>query len=367
MRDSCDELTAELPMLLRRHEAFWQRAPTDRPLVGCLPVKTWSARPYPLTGGRLAAEPQAVRPDDLDAGLLAGRDLPLPPLLLGDLVNTVGYRYPQACMEAIIGCPICVSAYGCVARPAVAGIDEALATFSPAQALRSPWLPLFRAVLAEVRALADEAYPVCSLHLRGVVDMLAAYLGEEALCLALVDAPEKVEELAGRFATVFLAVVNEMLPLCGTWRQGMVSAWQVYAPGPLLDYQIDATSLLSPALYARHLLRYDLAVLARFRYSVLHLHACGLQMLAELLPCANVAAIEVSADREATPWDAARFTDDCRAIQQQGKPLIVFSEFSPDEYRDFTAALDLAGLAICCWGASRTEAYVSCGLASPGP
>jgi hypothetical protein len=44
----------------------------------------------------------------------------------------------------------------------------------------------------------------------------------------------------------------------------------------------------------------------------------------------------------------------CRRIQERDKPLLIVSELSNDEYREFSSALDPAGLAIQYWERSVT-------------
>ena len=336
--------------LLHRHRAFWQRAPVERPLVGYMPVKSCVPRPYPLRGGQSAFDPRCITAEDIDIDHLVGFQSPLPSLLTGELLNPLGCVYPEAWMEAFIGCPIWVSAFGCVSRPVTEDIDEALATFSVQEALHSPWLDIAEACVRRAHTRAGDAYPVSQIHTRGVVDMLAAYLGETGLCLALYDAPEKVAALAEQFTTLFQRVVARILPLCGTWQGGGVSEWNVYAPGPCLDYQIDASSLISPDLYTEYLLPFDQKILHAFPYSMLHLHSCGLHLIDPLLRCDAVSAIEISFDREAGRWDRDKLLHTCRSVQQAGKPLLIFSEFSEEEYEDFISALDPAGLAVMYWG-----------------
>ncbi|TVQ23191.1 MAG: hypothetical protein EA382_10640 [Spirochaetaceae bacterium] len=71
------------------------------------------------------------------------------------------------------------------------------------------------------------------------------------------------------------------------------------------DYQADASTILSPALYASLLLEFDRKVVAAFDYSLIHLHA--------------------------------------------GKGLLLWGEFTQAELDEFQTMLDPAGLAFQCW------------------
>jgi hypothetical protein len=337
-----------LEQILQRHAAFWRRAPADKPLVAALPQRVWSPKPYPLRGSRLAFDSQPVTVNDLDIDLLLGSGLP-EPLLEGDLVNSLNCAYPAAWLEAVAGCPVHVSAYGCVARPVTADIDEALARFSVDRALRSPWLAFMDELLERAQARAGETCAVSQLHLRGVIDVLAAYLGEEALCLAAYDAPAKLAELADRMADLWIAVAERGFSRRRAWRGGYASNWWLYAPGRIADYQIDASSLFAPELYAARFARFDEKALRAFPYGLIHLHSVGLHHAATVAALAGARTVEINFDREAGHWDPAGMLAACRLLQARGKSLLLVGELSDEEFAFFAGALEPAGLAFYYW------------------
>ena len=333
--------------LLDRHIGFWARTPVERPLVTRLPPRTWEARPYPIRRGRVLSDPLPLGPADVDVDRLLGLDRPLPRYVTGDLFNALGCAYPQAWMEAIAGCTILASAFGCVARPIAADVQEAARSFSPEEALEPDWLRVMSTVLQRAgEAAAVDGRAVEQLHLRGVIDVLAAYLGEERLCQAVYDSPQAVETLAEKLTDLHVAVARKDLKARRSWQGGSVSCWRVYAPGPLLDYQIDASSLFSPRMYARHFLAFDRAILRLFPYSVLHLHACGLQHLDTLLSVAEVQAVEINLDWDSGAWQKERILAGCRSVQEHGKSLIVYGELDARELDEFQEALSPGGLAL---------------------
>ncbi len=334
----------ELSALLERHSAFWSRAAVDRPLYAVLPERVWKGKPYPVRGGRELHDPTPISPDDIDIRRLLGLDRPLPEITTADLINSVGCVYPQAWMEAIIGCPIVASAFGCVGRAVASSAPEALASFCLEEAARSAWLPVIDRLIATACDAAGGSLAVQQLHLRGVVDMLAAYLGEEALCLAVHDAPAELEALAGLFAEVHIQAAKRVQGR-PPWRAGYVSSWRLYAPGPLLDYQIDATNLISPSVYARHFLKADRRVISQFSHVLLHMHACGLHQLDNVLSIAEVGCVQISTDRETGVWDPELILSASKRVQESEKSLLLCGEFSAKEYEPFRA-LSPRGLAI---------------------
>ena len=160
---------------LANHNAFWKRS-NLRPLLAHIPHPIWGGRPYPLTKGRAIVEPQCITPRDVDSTRLFGLDQPMPEPTTDDLIESVGSVYPVAWLEAVIGCPILASAFGCVAKPIAPDAHAAMCAFSLERALESEWLGVMDAALRQSVAAANGKLAVRQLHLRGVIDLLAAYL-----------------------------------------------------------------------------------------------------------------------------------------------------------------------------------------------
>jgi hypothetical protein len=349
----CEQVES-LASVLDHHRAFWERRAVARPLVLALPCRTWLPRPYPLRGGGEAHDSRRILPEELDIERLLGVGDPLSPALAGDLVNSAGCPYPAAWLEAVAGCPIYASAFGCVARPAVSSLEEALDRFTVEKCLRSPWLEVMDALLRRAHEYAGGRLAVQQCHLRGVIDLLAACLGEELLCTSVLDAPEELALLAARMTELHRAVARWEQERRTPWHGGSVSCWKLFAPGPVLDYQIDASSLFSAETYREHFLRYDRRILQDFPFTLIHLHSVGLQHLETVLDL-PVGTVEISLDREAVPWDRAALLNRCRRVQERGKSLLISGELSPEDFRVFATELDPAGLAIEYWEKSETN------------
>jgi hypothetical protein len=324
-------------------------APVERPLVARVPTREWKPKPYPLKHGRVATDLEPVLPGDMDVERLVGGPKTEGELLVGDLLNSVGPLYPQAWMESTIGCPINVSAYSCVARPAGVDLGRASEDFTVDQALASEWAGVMDRMLERAVDLAQGRLPVRQLHLRGIIDMLAAYLGEETLCMAVYDAPVALARLRDKFAELYIAVARRGLDVRVPWKGGFVSSWSLYAPGPLLDYQIDASSLFSPRVYEEYFLDVDRKVLASFPYSIVHLHACGLYLLDVVLKIEELGAVEINLDRETGAWEAEQILAYCRKVQAHGKGLLINGELTEEEAHDLVSALSPRGLALYYW------------------
>ncbi len=333
--------------ILERHRAFWRRA-NSTALVAKMPQPYWGGKPYPLRG-RAITEPTAITPDDVDIDRLLGVDRPLPDWAQGDMIESVGNIFPTAWMEAVIGCSIHASAFGCVAKSPNVDLRQAAQNFSTDAIFASKWFALMVRVLERAGECARDQLAVRQWHMRGVVDMLAAYFGEAALCTLVYDFPDALRVLADKFADTWIAVARRGLELRQRWNAGYVSAWRVYAPEPIIDYQLDASSLFSPKMYAERFLDADRKVLQAFPYSIVHTHAASLRHVASLIAIPELGGIEIHLDRETGVWEKEAFLATCRAIQARHKTIVLWGELNADELREFQTALDPRGLAINFW------------------
>lgn len=347
--------------LLDRHRAFWNRDPGSL-LLNRVPRRVYQPRPFPRTGGSEINEPTEFAAKDLDLDRFVG----VSPVAdsgpyAGDLVGWAGPVFPEAWMGAILGCRIFPSAFGCTARPVATGsIAEILAMGERAAqgATSSPWYGAMMEMLkvsAEVAgrsppdASSESAtFPVRQPHLRGVVDMTAAFLGEERLCLEAIDHPSELRTLAEVFADLWIDVALATRDRRPRWNGGCVSTWKVFAPDVIADYQIDASSILSPTIYREVLLPADTRIYEAFPYSIVHLHAVGLHHLDSVLE-SSVTAVEINLDRETGNWDRNSFVNCCTQIQQAGKGLVLVGELSDRDIEVLLGALERRGLAIDSW------------------
>lgn len=338
--------------VLRKHVAFWDLSRVAEPLISKVNFPDRRSKPYPVKGGTTLLSPRRLRPSDIDIERILGLDKPRREIFDDKRINTLGCVYPEAWMEAIIGCPIYASQFSCSSEPIGLGAEEAIDRFSTDEALRSNWVRILQALFDRAVEAAGHTYPIRQPHMRGIVDMLAAYLGEEAMCLALIDWAEKLEQLASQFAELYITLARRLLRNRPRWLDGYVSSWGIYAPGELLDYQADASSLISPITYEQHLRTYDAQVLKGFPYQVLHLHTCGLHILEPILRIPELRAIEISLDREASIWDSEALIGNVQKIQQSGKGAIIDGELTDDELATLLRELDPRGLAVFYWNPS---------------
>ena len=327
--------------VIKRHIDFWKGTNTT-PLRATLPHPGWTKKPYPLSGGRFATDPVRIGPADVDIDrLLGAANLPDADHT-DDYIRGVKPVYPVACMESVIGCPIYAGDTSCFARPydSVSDIDA-----SSMQA----WENVLGSVLKREAVLAGDRLPALQLHLRGVVDMIAAYWGEERMCLSMFDNPSSIHSLSAEFAARYVEMASSGIDSRPEWRGGYVSHWGLYSPEPILDYQVDATSILSRSQYDEFFLEVDRDILSRFPRSVVHLHACGLHIAPSIAAISKSRAIEINLDREAGAFRIDEIIDVMKLLQKSEVRVILNGELSDSEADRITEALSPAGLAIFYW------------------
>ena len=187
--------------------------------------------------------------------------------------------------------------------------------------------------------------------------MLAAYCGEAQLCLNVYDNASSLARLADKFAELYIRTARRDFSLRTSWRGGSVSNWGLFAPGGLLDYQIDASNLMSARMYEQQFLECDQRIINNFEYSIVHVHACGVDVVESLLKLEHLRAIELSLDRETGQTDMSAITDIAKKIQDGGKAVLIYGELSEAELSMCTRRLSPNGLAIFYWHTKESRSF----------
>jgi hypothetical protein len=284
---------AALEKLCERHRRFWDRAPVEKPLLRVGRYGELRERePFALAGGRLVGEGDLIRPEDLAPAHLAGGRSDA--LVEGDFLQGTA-PYDLCWTEVIAGCLLRWRAGYVWAEPFLAEPD------SLHLAPGDPWLDRLLEITRLQVETARGEYPVCQPLLRGPVDMAAAALGDEPLCLALVDQPERARRLLQCCAGIFIAVARAWREAAPFFAAGSV-LYGIWAPGTAVRTQCDNAALLSPELYREFLLPCDERICAGFDYPLMHTHSGFIGMVAPvLLEVRGLRAVQVSLDWPAGP------------------------------------------------------------------
>jgi hypothetical protein len=311
---------------LQRHQAFWQRRPTDRPLLG-VNVGFALATMYPRTMARMADGP--VRPQDLPtAEFLADCDA------LAELHRGLD-DFPFASapfvgipwLEAIAGCPITAQRNSFWAGSCVEDWDK---WRWPTSFLDNPWAEKLLEMMESLAAHAAGRYQVAPTLMRGPADILAAMRGGAPWVIDLYDQPDAVQQAIEQAARLWSELAAAQLTRIPESSRGYVAgaaALRTWAPQRVLWLQEDAMSLLSPQLYRKHFLGTDRRLSDAFPCVAFHLHGSALWAIGDLVQLPGLDVIELNLDDAACDVEAT-FAG-WRAIQRH-KPVILWRMYGPD-------------------------------------
>ena len=280
----------DLQRMLERHEAFW-RGEGTRPLKRvCAHVPLEERGHLPLAGGRRAADGQHITPEMIDPRrFFEGDRRPASPLNGEFMAGSVP---PALCWtEAILGCPVRVVTGGPWADPFFeeGGDPDGLR-------LNERWLSKLDEFVDYLVKRADGRYPVGQPLFRGPVDMMAAALGHEPMCVGLLESPEWSDAFLRVCADAFIRVAKRRLARTPPFAGGYLSADGIWAPGWVVRTQADNAALLSPKVYRERVLPQDRRVIEAFDFPLIHLHSSCLHVVDDLLRVEALKAIQVSID-----------------------------------------------------------------------
>jgi hypothetical protein len=328
--------------LLDRHRGFWLRESIDGPLLRLSPYSPLKRESdLPLRGGRVATDGILLTPEAIDAKLIAEwQGIPSSPTD-GDLLTSVA-PIGLCWNEAILGCPIRVNAGSVWANAFIRDWDDVdRIQFDE----RNPWLKKLLELTSLLVEKARNRTFVTQTLLRGPVDMAAAALGYQRLCIELYRNPREVDRLLRICTEFFLEIAKAHISLLPPFRGGFVSAFDIWAPGTSIRSQTDNSVLLSPAIYEKHIFPYDRRIIEASDFPIIHTHQpCMRHILRPLLEVPDLKAIQMSLDRPKGPsvWEIVPLMQEV----QKKKALIVTGSVSREELKLMLDALEPEGLSL---------------------
>jgi hypothetical protein len=173
--------------------------------------------------------------------------------------------------------------------------------------------------------------------------MHAVLRGHSQSILDCIDEPLRTAQLLESLGEIFCQVTEEVwerIPLfCGGYFDAQYSLW---APGPIIRMQEDATAVYSPELYRKVVQPVDRMLANRFECNFMHLHSTSMFLLDAFLEIEEIRCLEVNNDASGPPIEA--MIPHFQRIQEAGRPLLIRGAFEPDELRMLVEALDPRGL-----------------------
>jgi len=343
------------PAKLAGYRAFWDRSPVKRPLVG-FSIKSW----FPLQEFAASAAWQ-----DLD---VLTPDMIAPEAFLDDQERLLGEG-------EIMGDDILRGASPSQAVPWLDGMVGATLRILPGTILgverTLPWEALadlrldtegawFRVYIEFIRALVRRAagrYPVSHGTLIGPSDIAALVRGHTQGVIDLVESPAQTAALLERCGEIFCQITEAAWREIPRYHGGYYDAqYQLWAPGPIVRLQEDASGVFSPRLYKKYLQPVDRMVARRFANTFIHLHTNSMFLYDLFLEVEEIRAFQVNYELHSGGPNVAGMIPAFRKIQAANRPLLVRGAFTPDELRQLVDALDPRGLYLYIMVESLAEA-----------
>lgn len=311
---------------LKRHKAFWNHEPMDRPSWG-VSIGFFADEAYPHVMAKMKTGP--IEPEDIHIeDLLIDLDKRREDLRgVGDFPFTCAAISNIPWMEAIAGCPIMASPSSFWAEPCLNDFENWSWDRS---ALESPWT---KKLLELMRALAEYSggrYQLSLAHMRGPSDILAAMRGAAQFAMDFMDTPDLVAPALQHCARIWREIAQAQLDQIPPSTDGYISLeWglRAWAPDKLLWLQEDAMAFLSPRLYREYVLPLDRELSAAFPCVGFHLHGTSLWGIDELVQLPGINILELNL--EPPPCDEEATFAGWKKIQEH-KPLVIWRVYGDD-------------------------------------
>jgi hypothetical protein len=275
----------------RFRRVFWEKRADGRPPVGVvnpdiyLPIK-YRRRPFT----RELVEPADVRADQVMTDYefaFANRAV--------NSDDWMPFSAPWRAipwLEAWCGCPVRNSS-GSLAPGHICDSFEALSA-APIPA-DDRW---FQCLGQQIELLANHAPPDCWISptiLRGPSDVLAAMRGLTGFGCDVHDAPDSVQECAGRVQRLLLRALDQHFAKVKPKLGGYGHIFGYWAPGPTIAIQEDLLGLCRPTVYRDFFMPLSAEVVRHLgAYVVFHLHSTGLRHYRHVLDIPGLGGLQIT-------------------------------------------------------------------------
>lgn len=331
------------PGKIARYRAFWARETVSRPLVG-FSFKSW----FPLQEYAASAawqEREVLTPDMVEpAAFLDDQERLLKEgeVVEDDILRGASPSQAVPWLDGILGGKLRIL------PGSILGEERCLpwdALWELKLDLTQPWAAIYLQFVEVLVARSQGRFPVSHGTLHGPSDLAASLRGHSQSVLDLLYEPENAARLLAQMSEVFRAITLaawERIPL---WHGGYYDAqYQLWAPGPIIRMQEDASGLYSPRLYRQFLQPVDRELAGHFGCAFMHLHSTSMFLLDAFLEIEELRCLEVNYELISGGPPVSGMLPYWRRIQQSGRSLLIRGSFTPDEARELRDGLDPAGL-----------------------
>ena len=330
------------PAKIERYKAFWSRADVGRPLVGFtmrgwFPLDEYAAtRAWPVNT-HLTPEmvvPEAFLEDEerlLQEGEILNDDI-----IRGDMPAAAVIPW----LSGILGSTLRILPGN------VLGEDRS-ADWERMEALRfdreHPWFRKYVEFAETLVRHSSGRYPVSHGALVGPCDILGELRGHTQSILDIMEEPERAAQALWRATHIFDEITTEIWKHLPLWHGGYFDGmYQLWAPGPIIRMQEDASGLYSPTLYREFLQPLDRFLASRYANSFIHLHSTSMFILDAFLEIEELRCIEINNDAIGPPL--SEMLPYFQMVQKAKRSLLIRGSLTPEDARLLMDNLDPRGL-----------------------
>ena len=174
-------------------------------------------------------------------------------------------------------------------------------------------------------------------------------LGEMAYVTGFFDAPATMRELLGLAARTRLAVIERLQPVIPSWH-GILAAGgypsMVWSRRTVAYHQEDSAAVLNPTIFREFLLPALRIGRRAAEVHFIHLHSACLYPVDILLKDESFDVVEINVDHRGMGPPVSELIDTFKKIQAAGRPLLLWGEFSPEEWELIQDQLSPVGLGL---------------------
>jgi len=334
----------DLERVLEAHKSFWHMNNSE-PLMHITKYSPLRRdEKIPLSDGRLVSDNVYLHPDLIDPRLFAERLRfdEESPIIQGDFLRTLA-PFDFCWTQAFIGCPIRLCSGKTWAEPFIEKIEEIESRLK----VNNEWLKKFLEFTLVLIELSQGRLPVVQPLFRGPFDMAASALGSNQLCTSIYKYPNLLEDLLSFCVGVFIDALKDQIKLIPKFRNGYSCMFGIWVPEPICRTQADYSVLVSPQVYEKIFLPYDLRIIEAFKYTIFHLHSANIHIAEKLLMVPELKAIQVSIDYPAKAFSPPleKLLPIFKKILER-KPLIITGPVTRRELQLIHRELSPEGLAL---------------------
>jgi len=304
---------------IARYQAWLNREPLDRPMVGLL----WEPDIPPLpafleqVGVGRTISPEQIQPEMFLPYI--ERWYHREAELVSDVIQPFTPAFGMPWVEAIAGCPVIAHPGSLWAAPCLESYDKRKPLHFD---LDNPWL---RKLVEFTRAMVEFAagrFPIALPQMRGPLDTVAAMRTPHRMSLDLIDCPDQVSKILGELTDLWIGIAAAVLEHIPPFYGGYCTRMKMWAPGKAITPQNDISTLISPQMYQELVLPWDAKIAAHFPYHSFHMHATEYRQVDALLKLEQLTAIELTLEHTIGGPALEIVTPAIRRILDQ-KPLLL--------------------------------------------